>query len=374
MECVLTKIAHLSSVHPPFDVRIFYKECVSLAAVGYDVVLIAQHEEDAFISGVRVHAVPKPGDQFERMTRTVVQVFRAALDEDARIYHFHDPELIPVGILLKLMGKQVIYDVHENVPEDMLTKDYIPWRWRKWIAGIAGMIEQLGAKCFDGVVGVTPSICRRFPKDKTELVRNFPVADELTPLSLDAYRDRPHSLIYAGRISLERGIKEIVRAMGLLPEELRAKLILAGVCTPKHLSDDILLMNGAERVDYRGWLHRDELKKLFSEARIGLALFHPGPNQTDSYPNKLFEYMAAGIPVVASDFPMWREIVEEAGCGLLVDPLDVQQIADAIQWLLDRPQESAVMGRKGMQAIGSQFNWANEAVKLCELYHRVLGE
>jgi glycosyltransferase involved in cell wall biosynthesis len=370
----LTKIVHLTSVHPSSDIRIFYKECTSLAEAGYEVVLIAPHEEDGCLSGVKIRAVPKARSQVERMTGTVVRILRKALKEGAVLYHFHDPELIPVGIVLKLFGKQVVYDVHENVPEDILTKDYIPSCWRKWIAGMVGMVEVLGSQCFDGVVAVIPTICRRFPRDKTVLVRNFPVADELAPRTVNPYAERPLSLIYVGRISVERGIKEIIQALGHLPDPLRAKLLLAGVFTPRGLADRVLRMKGAERVDFRGWLPRNDVLKLFGEARVGLALFHPGPNQSDSYPNKLFEYMAAGIPVVASDFPLWREIVEKAGCGLLVDPLDPRAIAEAMQWLLEHPEEAAAMGRKGVQAVLSDYNWAHEAETLRQFYHRLLNK
>ena len=373
MECVLTKIVHLTSVHPPFDIRIFYKECVSLAEAGYEVVVIAQHDGDAFAKGVAVRAIPKAGSQVKRMTRTVFQVLRQAIAEDASLYHFHDPELIPVGIALKLMGRRVVYDVHENVPEDILTKDYIPSCLRQWVAGMAGLVEHLGAKWLDGVVAVTPNICRRFPPVKTVLVRNFPVAEELMPSPSNAYDRRPPFLIYAGRISIDRGIGEMVQAMALLPDRLEAKLLLAGVFTPEDLSDHVFGMKGAERIDFRGLLPRSDLRSLFGEARIGLALLRPGPNQSDSYPNKLFEYMAAGIPVVASHFPMWREIVEKAGCGLLVDPLNPRAIAEAIEWLLEHPEEAAVMGRKGMQAVSADFNWAKEVRKLCQFYQSLLG-
>ncbi len=369
----MTKVVHLTSVHQAFDIRIYYKECSSLAAAGYEVTLIAQHDIDVSIGGVEIHAVPKARNQLERMTRTVIRICRAALNEAASLYHFHDPELIPIGIFLKLLGKRVIYDAHENVPEDILTKDYLPSSWRKWIAGIAGMVEHLGAACFDGVISVTPTICRRFPRGKTQLIRNFPMAEELIPLSVKPHEHRPHHLLYAGRICLERGIKEMVQALGLLPNDLEAKLVLAGTFTPQSLSERVFGMVGANRIDYRGWLARENLRQLLTEARIGLALFLPGPNHTDSYPNKLFEYMAAGIPVIASDFPLWREIVEKAGCGLLVDSLDPQAIAQAIQWLLEHPQEASAMGRKGVAAVATEFNWAKEAENLRQFYARLLA-
>jgi glycosyltransferase involved in cell wall biosynthesis len=104
---------------------------------------------------------------------------------------------------------------------------------------------------------------------------------------------------------------------------------------------------------------------------MGLVLFHPAPNYMDAQPHKLFDYMAAGIPIIASDFPLWREIIGAAGCGIVVDPLKPQEIAKAMQWLWEHPVEAKKMGLRGREAATSRYNWDHEGQKLVSLYARL---
>lgn len=369
----MIKIVHLTSVHTPFDVRIFHKECRTLAEADYQVVLIAPAERHEIAGKVRIHAVPRRKGQLARMTGTVAKILGAAWEEDGALYHFHDPELIPVGLLLKLMGRRVLYDAHENVPDDILTKQYLPAWVRKVVSATMGMLEQIGARFFDGVIAVTPTIAGRFPQDKTVLIRNFPLVEEWLCLEPIPYADRPACLAYVGRISVDRGIKTMVEAMGRLPAGSKARLMLAGLFDTPALKAEVKKTGGWERVDDRGWLSQDELRRALREVRIGLVPLHPWPSYLSSYPIKLFEYMAAGIPVIASDFPLWREIIGKRECGLLVDPLDPRAIAEAIQWLLAHPNEAARMGEKGREAVAAEFNWADEGARLCQFYRKLLS-
>lgn len=366
------KVCHLTSVHPPFDTRIFYKECRTLAQAGYEVVLVVPHDKNDVVDGVRIRAVPKPKNRRERMTKTVWQVYKAAVAENADIYHFHDPELIPVGIMLKLKGKKVIYDVHEDVPKQILTKYWIPSFLRRTASASASLFEKIGSKFFDGIVAATPTIADKFPLDKTAAVQNFPMLNELVTPDATPYLNRPNNIVYVGGITALRGIREMVQAVELLPETLEARLCLAGAFSPAELYDEICAMPGWGRVEFLGWQSREQVAALLGRVRAGLVLFHPAPNHCDAQPNKLFEYMSAGVPVIASDFPLWRKIVEGAGCGLVADPLDPHAIASAIEWLLTHPDEAEAMGKRGQGAVRKLYNWDHEAKALINFYERLL--
>jgi glycosyltransferase involved in cell wall biosynthesis len=367
----MRKVVHLTSVHPAYDVRIFHKECKSLAQAGYHVTFIVPHEQDEVIDGVYVKAVCKPTGRKGRVTRTVWQVYKEALQQNADVYHFHDPELILIGLLLRMKGKKVIYDIHEDVPRHILLKEYIPVISRRAVSKIAALIEWIAGQVFDSIVVVTPTIAQRFPTRKVLIIQNFPIWEELIMESPIPYRERDPVVAYVGGIATIRGINEIVQAMALIPKEVNARLVLAGAFTPKKLETEIQNVPGWSRVDFIGWQSRPQVAELLARARVGVVVLHPLPNYIDSQPIKLFEYMAAGLPVVASDFLLLRKIVDGAGCGLLVNPLDPTAIAEAIKWLLEHPDKAEAMGKRGQLAVRNHYNWEREEKKLVQLYQRI---
>lgn len=368
------KICVLTSVHPPFDVRIFHKECKALMGAGYHLLLVVPHERDEVRDGIRIRALAKPGGRLGRMTRTMWQVCREALRLDAEIYHFHDPELIPIALLLSLRGKKVIYDIHEDLPRAILSKHYLP-RWiRRPLGWLAERGEKLACRHFAALVSATPVIAERFTglNGHSVVVQNFPLLQELISLGGVPWSERIYSLAYIGNISLERGIREMVQAMGLLPDRFQATLKLAGNFSPPSLREEVIRLPGWRRVEALGFLDRPGVIELLRQVRVGLVLIHAEPQYQASYPIKMFEYMSAGIPVIASDFPLWREIVGSSGCGLLVDPLDVKAISEAIEFLLTNPQEAEEMGRRGRFAVEKHYNWASEERKLLQLYAKLM--
>lgn len=363
----LPKIVHLTSAHPPFDVRIFHRECVSLAQEGYPVVLIAPHERDEVRQGVQVRSVKKTRGRLSRMLGTVWAVYRQALAEGGKIYHFHDPELIPVGILLRLQGKKVVYDVHEDVPTDILSKNWIPKPLRSPIAAGMRLLERLAGGLLSGIVAVTEPIAARFPAQKTILLQNFPHPQEIAALGNPSYQDRPPRVLYAGSITSTRGLFEMLEAMQHLQDE-KTRLTLIGAFAPASLQAEAEQHPGYRYTDFLGYKNRPETLELLAGSRIGLAVLHPIPSFLVSQPTKLYEYMMAGIPFVASDFPLWRQSIGDVSCGLFVNPKDPKAIAEAIRWLLEHPTEAEAMGQRGRQLILERLNWGTEFVKLTGLY------
>lgn len=368
------KCVQLTSMHPVFDTRIFVKQCRTLAEAGYDVVLIAAHDRDECVDQVQIRAVPKNASRGRRGLITLPRLFWRALRESGDVYHFHDPELIPIGLLLKLCGKTVVYDVHEDYPRAVLIKRWLPSAIRRLVSVAFSGVELVAGWCFDGVVAVTQTIADRFPAGKTIVVQNYPRLDEFCEIPVRRpYHERDQVVAYVGAISEERGIREMVDALPLVAETRSLRMTVAGEFSERDVKHAVQQKPGWSHVEHLGWCGRTQVQDVLNRARIGLVTLHPTPSYRVCNPVKLYEYMAAGLPVVASDFPMWRQVVSEAECGLLVDPLNAEDIAQAVKWLLDNPLEAERMGQRGHQAVTQQLNWCQEADKLLDMYARFTG-
>jgi len=367
------KIVHLTSVHSPFDVRIFSKECCSLAQAGFQVTIVAPHSRDEIVDNVCIKAVPSANGngRIRRMTGTVWSVLREALSQKADIYHFHDPELIPVGLILRAHGKKVIYDIHENVPKDILLKQYLPTWSRLFLSWLIGKLESWASRRFSALITVSPMIAERFTggNPRTVLIHNFPHLAELTECAQIVWESRQPVVAFPGGILRERGIRQMVHAMACLPDSTNATLEIASGEFPKDLWEELTQHPGWERVRYLGRLNRSQIIDLLGRASAGLVLYLPEEQNLCAMPHKLFEYMAAGIPIIASDFPLWRQILQGIDCALFVDPLKPPAIADAIQYILNHPTESARMGRIGREAVRLAYNWDSQARELVKLYN-----
>ncbi len=368
------KIAHVSSVHPAGDTRITIKECATLVAAGFDVVYVCPNATDTAIAGVRIRGVPARRGRIARVLLTVVDVLRVASSESPDAYHLHDPELLPLALALRLGGAKVVYDSHEDFPKAISSKHWIPAPLRLGAALFAGTFEWGAARAMSGIVAATPPIARRFPAARTVVVQNFSIVDELTVPNRTAYGARPPVIVYVGGIAAIRGAVEMVSAVGLLPERLRGILVLAGPASHEELWAELGAGSGWARVKHYGWQSRAQVAELLGTARAGILLMHPVQNYVEAYPVKIFEYMAAGIPMILSDFKLWKEILGDVGCAIFVDPLDPAAVAAAMEWILDNPEEAERMGARGRIAVQERFNWTTEGEKLVNFYRKLLSE
>ncbi|MEN3291015.1 MAG: hypothetical protein V7642_268 [Burkholderiales bacterium] len=361
------KIVHLTSAHPRQDTRIFIKQCRSLAAHGYDVTLVvADGEGDECRESVKIVDVGYLPGRLNRILKTAQRVYRKAVVLDADLYHLHDPELIPAGLKLKRIGKKVVFDSHEDVPKQLLSKPYLGARSLQVLAKVFSMYERYACRRFDGIVTATPLIRDKFRAFSPRVIdiNNFPILGELN--SEVPWTEKRDEVCYVGGIGSIRGIREIVRANGFLCSS--ARLNLVGEFSEQAVEAEVKSYPGWSRVNEFGILDRIGVRDILARSVAGLVTFHPLPNHLDAQPNKMFEYMSAGIPVIASNFPLWRQIIENNKCGVCVDPLDPKAISDAIDYLVLNRDMASRMGENGRHAVMEKYNWSIEEKKLLDFY------
>ncbi len=366
------KICHCTSVHARYDTRIFLKQCRSLAVAGHQVFLVVadglgNEERD----GVQIlDAGMRETSRRRRMRITVRAVRELAAGLQADAYHLHDPELIPAGLWLrrKVKNTRVIYDAHEDLPQQIMGKAWLPGFVRPFLSWYMGRYLRRYCLRFDAVIGATPHITTWYSRfaQRSINVNNYPILGELEVSLKEVDWNAKRQVCYVGGLTRIRGIQEIVRAMANVQKDIQ--LVLAGEFISDGLQEDVQQDVGWLRTSHVGFLNRKEIAGLLSQSLAGLVTLHGKQAYLDSLPVKMFEYMSAGIPVIASDFPLWRSIVEGSSCGLCVDPQDPAAIAAAIDILAGDPATARKMGKNGRRAVQEHYNWGQEEKKLLNLY------
>ncbi len=329
---------------------------------------IVQAREKENKDGVNIIPLRVVKNRIERLHLLRKQAFKKAADLDASIYHFHDPELINVGLKLRRIGKKVIFDIHEDVSGQILTKSYIPGVFRKPVSCLYSIYERRMIKKMDALICATPFIEKKYSKLNNMVVNinNYPILNEL--VATTDWDKREKAVAYIGGITEIRGVCQIVESL----EYCDTELYLAGAFDCEKTKQKIASLKGWKKVKYLGQVDRQKVKEILSKVKAGMVTFLPAPNHIESQPNKLFEYMSAGIPVIASNFPMWKGIVEKRNLGICVDPLKPKDIASAINKII-YDKNGEIMGLNGRKAIEEEFNWDRESKKLFELYERMLS-
>ena len=366
----MIRVVHMTTAHARNEVRVFLKECCSLASAGYEVHLLVADGLGAAVSGqVTIHDAGRVRGRFQRMLVLPWRMLLLARSLHARVYHFHEPELLLIALFLQLSGARVIYDSHEDVPRAILSREWIGLRLRRGVSRVFEAFENFTARRITGVIGATDHIAGRFAgiNPRSVAINNFPLESEVDSDGARAPIDR--TVCYVGAITRGRGIFEIMQALELAD----ARLLLAGPFESEAVEAELRRLPGWQRVDYRGQVNRAEVRKIMAQAHAGLLFFHPEPNHVDAQPNKMFEYMSARLPVLASDFPLWTAILGETGAGLQGNPLDANAIAKLIGAVLADPQGARAMGERGRQAVQTTYRWQHEEAKLLRFYSGLLA-
>ncbi|WP_409483690.1 glycosyltransferase family 4 protein [Arsenicicoccus dermatophilus] len=352
---------HVTTAHPVRDNRILRKECTALAQAGHDVLLVAVHDRDEVVEGIPVLGLPRRRGRWSRMVLGPVAAWRRLSARRPDVVHGHDPELIPMLLLYRLLhrGCRVVYDAHEDLPQQVAGKPYLPRALRPLVARAARALERAADHGLDAVVVATPHIGRCHERARTVLVQNYPWLKDF-PDPAPYPRSTPPLVCYAGGISVGRGYD----AMCALPRMLTdpPEVVLVGPC-----AKEVHGRSFPDGVTYLGTVAPDEVPPILARSAAGLAVLLPLPNHLESQPTKVYEYLAAGRPFVASNFPYWVQTFGPYDCGLFVDATDPRAVAQAVEALLADPEEAAAMGARGRQAVVEHFSFENEAQRLCAL-------
>lgn len=309
----MAKIAHLTSVHVSCDNRIFHKECRAAVTAGYEVVLVAPHARDEVLDGVRIRSLRPPRNRLTRIIATVPAVAKIAIQESADLYQFHDPELIPVGLMLRMLGRRVIYDIHEDYVTSIAQKHYLQRPLRRAFVVLLRLAESIAAPCFDLVLA-EKYYQRRFPRGT--LVLNYPVVERFRHIAAPTQIGEPPRLLYTGGVSADRGALHNVMILHHVPD---IEVFMVGRCSVE-MANVLRREAGphAHRLHIVGegrFVPFDEIMQHYERGGwlAGLAIFPRTPHYEQKELTKFFEYMAAGIPILCSNFPRWKRLIEEIG-------------------------------------------------------------
>ena len=356
-------ICHITSVHTKDDNRIFYKECKTLFNNGFNVSLIIAGEKDHIFKDLKIFGLKKHKNRFVRFFKTsIIDILKTTKKVNADVYHFHDPELIISALFLKLLGKKIIYDIHENNSASIISKPYLKNKLIKYLLSkTINFLEKFCVNFFDAIITARPDISQKFNHKNLITLRNFPI------LKNSYYNKELHinkskrSVIYVGGMTKIRGIEVLIDAFNDMPEY---NLHLLGPVKEDTINNKIQKSN--PNVKYLGTVKPFEIFKHINDADIGIITFLSAPNHVKTLATKPFEYMACGKPMIMSNFKYWKDTFGES--SLYVNPLNKSEIINATRKLMNDNELYNNMSKINLDLSTNTYNWNFESKKLIKLY------
>ncbi|UCD37888.1 MAG: glycosyltransferase [Fidelibacterota bacterium] len=373
------RVLMASSVHRWNDVRIYYKEALTLAKVTNVRLLAVQNYSASQVPHRKIETEFLPGNGLTRggpnsmlslRLRRIAAVLRTALAEKFDVFHFHDPELIPVGWLVKLRGKRVIYDMHEDVSTMLFSREWLPRPLARLIGSVLRAGERLSLHIFDYFILAAKNLAPSFKTEKCVQILNYPIANTM-PRSQGRKQDEPLRLVYAGDITVARGIPDILTAISDLQRAgQKITLDLFGPVSEPEMGRVLGTLTTQPWIKCHGWIPLPQLMNELPGYHIGMSPLRDFPNYRNAVPTKVLDYLAAGLPVVASGLPGTRKLLEKYDCALLYEPGDVAKLQAALLELQDE-RKRRLLAKNGGKFVAA-YSWETQAQKLVGIYQELL--
>ena len=373
------KICILTTIHSPFDTRLFSKEAKSLSKKN-DVDIIAPSDEviNENVDGVNIITIPKIKSKLFHVF-TIWRLLNAALRDDYDVFQCDGPGSLFVGVILKIIKrKKIIYDVRDYYPSLIAENDLFPSILKPFIRFISAILERILCMFVDSILVVDEIMYLQYKKynHNVAIISNYPKFDMFHFEKHSGIIKKEKVIIYIGGLIKDKSIFECIQAIEKSKTNIpNIKIRFIGKFSDNKYKNDVELYiqqhSLRQNVDFLGWIPHEDTIEYLSMADIGIVILQSIPRYIIAVSVKLFEYMASGIPVIASNFPETRKIIEKWNCGILVDPTNIQEISDAILWLLEHPEEAKQMGENGRRAVEETYNWENMEKRLFEVYEEL---
>lgn len=370
-------ICYLTGCFSRTDGLIWERQGCSMVAFGYKVTyLVTDNDPEDNLNGVQILSSGyKPLNRVQRILFSKRHLYSKALEIDADIYQISEPELLSLGLKLKKRGKKVIFNMRENYPQIMLSKEYLPpfirMSFSKWL----DKYMSRSLKKFDSVFSVTPDLVEMV-RDKWQcthsfLLTNYPIVNTSYSLSMEDYLKRGNTICYVGTVYRVSRQEVFFQALEKIPN---IKYLIAGVFWGSY-QEELMKLPYWLKIQFQNGFKKSELEKIYSQASIANVL--RDFSKTGS-PNgslgviKVYESMEAALPIICTDVQIYRDMIDRYHCGLYVNPNDPKSIEDAIRFLIENKKEAYQMGQNGRQAVLKEYNWALQAKNYVSIINNIL--
>lgn len=364
------KVCHVTSAHSRYDGRIFLKQLISLSK-NYDCYLVCCDDlEDEIKNNINIKSTHRKfKNRYERFLKSKSILKKKCLEVDADVYQFHDVDLLNLAYEIKKLGKKVIFDAHEDYEALFLEREWIPTIFRKILLKNFINKEKKIYPKLDYIICAADHIEEKIKKynSKTITIENFPILEE----PIKKTNNKNNIICFAGSIRADWNHENIIKSINKI-KNITYKI--AGNYSEQYYND-LSIIDGFSKVKFLGRKSYKEVRELYKESKIGMALCSYLPNtgnKRGSFGNtKIFEYMMNELPIVFTDFDIYCEINKNKKFGIPVNPYNVGEIKEAIEYILNNPKEAENMGKNGRYLVEKKYNWEILEKKLLGMYKKL---